>query len=134
MNREFVLFFCALWRGAFLMILYDFLRIYRNAHGCSRRFVSIQDLLYWLLTAFYLFVGLYRENSGVIRGYLLAGLLIGMAAWQYSLSPYFVRAGSWLWRKCVKIVKLPFAVLKKVRKRLNFSQKQDRMFLCRRKR
>lgn len=134
MSRELILFFCFFWRGAFLILIYDSLRIFRRVCHCSKYMVGLQDLLYWLFAAMYLFIGMYRENSGLVRGYLLAGLLCGCAAWYYSFSRGFVKLGSLFLEKLTDVIRMPFRTLKKLRKRLKFSRKQDRMFLCRRRR
>lgn len=120
MSREFVLFAKAFWYGSILLIAYDALRILRRCirHGWIA--VAAEDLVYWTYSAVYLFAKLYRENSGIVRGYFLLGLLAGMALYHRIASPFAVKYGSAALRKLLKAAQIPLKVFKKVIKRLKF--------------
>ena len=75
---ELQLFGKAVCCGAALAFLYEFFRILRKliAHGTF--WVSLEDLVYWLLCGFLIFRMLYRENSGAVRGFVMAAVVLGM--------------------------------------------------------
>ena len=64
--------------GILMMIAYDGIRIFRRIlpHGAAA--VAIEDLIYWLLCGVSIFRILYLENSGAIRGFAIAAVVLGM--------------------------------------------------------
>ncbi len=88
-----------LW-GIFLTLLYDLLRIFRRlvTHGTFA--LAAEDLLYWITCGILIFRMLYEENSGAIRGFAIAAVILGMLL-------------------CLQLEKF----LKKVRKKLHNSVK-----------
>lgn len=141
MIRELILCMIAIWAGARLSLVYDCLRILRNLFPHRGWLVSLEDLLFWLGAAIFLCVLLFRENSGALRTYLLAGVILGAVAWQKSLGPLFVRGFSFLLGKIFdflrKILRIPLGILHKttrnLAKRLKFLKTRVKMILCVRK-
>lgn len=76
--------------GLGLGLLYDLLRPLRLAAG--RWIGGALDLGYWLCVALTAFVCLLGLDEGHLRGYLLAALLLGAAAWALGPGP-LVRRG-----------------------------------------
>ena len=64
--------------GAVMMILYDGVRIFSRIlpHGAAA--VAAEDILYWLFCGVCIFRMLYVENSGAIRGFAIAAVVLGM--------------------------------------------------------
>ncbi|MCI8376809.1 MAG: spore cortex biosynthesis protein YabQ [Lachnospiraceae bacterium] len=64
--------------GVLMMIAYDALRIFRRIipHGAGA--VAVEDILYWLACGVCIFRMLYVENSGAIRGFAIAAVVLGM--------------------------------------------------------
>lgn len=118
MSRELLLFAKSIWYGAMLVLAYDLLRISRNVIRHSSAFMAFEDLCYWIFCALFLFVRYFQENSGILRGYLGAGVLIGSLACYVSISPYFVRFFTFLFKKVLIVLKMPLNLVKKVIKRL----------------
>ena len=83
-TRELILLACSIWQGAVLGFWYDLIKTARKLIRHSHAAVSAEDLCYWIAAALYLFVRIYGENSGILRGYLFGGILGGAAL---SLSP-----------------------------------------------
>ena len=76
-NRELILLACSIWQGAVLGFWYDLIKTARKLIRHSHAAVSAEDLCYWIAAALYLFVRIYGENSGILRGYLFGGILGG---------------------------------------------------------
>ena len=64
--------------GILMMILYDGIRIFRKLIRHSVAAVAVEDILYWLVCGVLIFRMLYLENSGAIRGFAIAAVIIGM--------------------------------------------------------
>ena len=64
--------------GVNLMVSYDLLRLFRLFVPHSSLAVNIEDFLYWIYCALMTFWLLFLENSGVLRGYVIVGVFIGM--------------------------------------------------------
>lgn len=77
--------------GAVLFLLYDVLRIFRRIIPHGNLWIGVEDLLYWLIYTGVVFVMLYRENDGRVRGFAIGGLVFGMFFYYLLLSRYVVR-------------------------------------------
>lgn len=87
-TRELILFACSIWQGAVLGFWYDLIKTARKLIRHSHAAVSAEDLCYWIAAALYLFVRIYGENSGVLRGYLFGGILGGAALYHASFGRF----------------------------------------------
>lgn len=113
--EELLLFLHALLAGVGLLMLYDVLRIFRRVVPHRGISVAIEDILYWIFNALCIFYMMYRENSGAVRGYMIAGIAIGMLGYNLTLSPYLVKGASKLLnaviggiRKLLSLILKPF--------------------------
>lgn len=91
MNREILMFAKSLLYGVIMMAGYDVFRILRRIIRHNPIWVIMEDLVYWISGGLFLFSRIYRENSGILRGYIFIGLLLGMILWHYSIGEYLVR-------------------------------------------
>ena len=120
MGRELVLFMNSLWYGAVLMMLYDGLRILRRVFSHSALLVGVEDLIFWIGSSFFLFTVFFRENSGILRIYLFVGAGVGVLAWHFSLSRFFVEVLVKILRKIKEIFGIPVRKAVILVKRLKF--------------
>ncbi len=72
--------------GAWLMIVYDFLRILRILIPHNFFWIGVEDFCYWIYCALVTFLLLYEENDGNLRSYAIVGMFIGMILFQYLVS------------------------------------------------
>lgn len=77
--------------GGLLIFVYDILRIVRQLIPHKPWIVAFEDILYWLGCALYIFIMLCRENEGLIRGFIMGAILLGMLLYNHLLSPYIIR-------------------------------------------
>ncbi len=120
LTTEVLLFAKAFWNGACLLLIYDVFRILRGVIRHGKILTALEDVGYWIFCAFYLLGYFYRENSGELRGYLFAGVLLGALACHASISRLFVALGTRLLKVCGKILGVPLKKIKKGIKRLKF--------------
>ena len=64
--------------GLFLMLCYDGLRLFRFFLYHGSLLTGLEDFLYWLFSGIMTFSLLFRENSGVLRAYVIVSVFAGM--------------------------------------------------------
>lgn len=72
--------------GAFLMALYDVLRIFRFLIPHSVWWTGMEDILYWLFSGWSTFRLLFYQNDGILRWYAVFGVFLGMLFYQWTVS------------------------------------------------
>ena len=98
-GHEAVFFCISILVGAGLFFLYDVLRIFRRIVSHGVIWISIEDIVYWLIYTGVVFVMLYQQNDGMVRGFALFGLAVGMLCYYALLSRYVVLVQVFLWKK-----------------------------------
>jgi spore cortex biosynthesis protein YabQ len=76
--------------GALILLAYDALRIIRRLIRQNAILVAIQDILFWVAAGVFIFAMIYKENNGIIRGFCVMGMSIGMVLYHYILSSLLV--------------------------------------------
>ena len=110
--------------GMLLIVFYDFLRIFRRVIKHNNFFVAVEDIIYWVVCSILIFRMMYVQNNGIIRGFSILAMLIGMLIFHHAISDFFVNIVAVLLHKIfhfigmvLKIVFKPFyLILKKVKK------------------
>ncbi len=81
--------------GILLMFVYDILRIFRQVARHGSAWMALEDLSYWIMVAFVSFSMLYLKNDGLIRGFAIGGIALGMFLYNQLISrhtvPHIVR-------------------------------------------
>lgn len=72
--------------GAFLMALYDALRMFRVLIPHGVWWTGLEDILYWLFSGWTTFLLLFYQNDGILRWYAVCGVLLGMLFYQWTIS------------------------------------------------
>lgn len=80
-----------LW-GLIILFVYDNLRILRRLVKHNNLVIAVQDLIFWVTASVFIFAMMYRENNGIIRGFSVMGMAIGMVLYHYILSELLVDA------------------------------------------
>lgn len=85
--EEVRLFFMSVGLGFFLAVIYEFLRLFRKLvkHALLAR--SVEDFCYWIFSGLACFVLIFRENDGILRGFVILGVLIGMLLQEWVIFP-----------------------------------------------
>lgn len=128
---EFQIFCYAIMLGAGCQLLYDGLRIIMTVFVKSAIGTGLLDVGFWGITAICMFVFMYQVNSGIIRGYSIVGMAIGMLLFEFSIGGLLVRyISKWLQsfikifrsivrkileiiKRLLKIIGKPFTILNK---------------------
>ena len=77
--------------GFLLILAFDLLRILRRLIPHRTGMVAVEDMLYCIGSAIFIFIMLCRENDGAIRGFCMLGMSVGMLLCNYAISPWLVK-------------------------------------------
>lgn len=94
--------------GALICVFYDIISAVRLTGNNSFISVCIQDLFFWIVSAFAVFFFLLGVSNGEIRGYIIFGILIGFILLKITLSKYIV-----------KTLKTVFKFIRKILRKIN---------------
>lgn len=90
-NQEVIFLGCAILSGAILFLLYDVFRIFRRLFAHGNILIAVEDFIYWMICTGVVFLLLYRENDGMVRGVAFGGILLGMLFYYILFSRNIIR-------------------------------------------
>lgn len=119
MNQAY-LFLVFILNGIIIGILFDFFRILRKTFKTTDFVTYIEDLLFWILTGFSIIYFICTFNNGEIRLFMILGIALGILAYMFILSSYFIKINviiiNFLKKIIGKIFKIIFIPLKFIKK------------------
>lgn len=80
----------SLFLGTVITFLYDNIRIARRLFKHHALFVSLEDLVFWIVVSFSIFTLQYYENNGVFRWFSILGALLGMFLYKETVGRFYV--------------------------------------------
>ncbi len=102
--REMDFFAVSFVLGIVLVLIYDCLRILRRLIRHGVIWISLEDLCYWVFTAFVIFAMLYQKNDGLIRGFSIGGIVLGMFLYNQFISGYTVKYIAHVLKKIIRFL------------------------------
>lgn len=115
--KEADFFVVSMFSGCLMVFVYDVLRVLRRLLSHGTVLIAIEDILYWIFCAFFIFAMLYQKNEGLIRGFAIGAILLGMLLYNHFISPRVIKGVVWLAKKVLWIISTPFRLAKKLLKR-----------------
>lgn len=109
---EMTLFGICMLLGAMLAFGYDMIRCFRIFVPHPDVLVDIEDLSFWMFTAWMVFRTLVIYNRGALRAYAFIGMFLGVILYSLTLSRlllFIVHKMIPYWRKFFKLLAKPFA-------------------------
>lgn len=76
-EKELTVFLQAALAGNLVYLVYLVVRVFRRIVKHNLFWISFEDALFWIATAFYLFSEIYKTSNGTIRWYFVLGVLTG---------------------------------------------------------
>lgn len=114
---EFYIFLIAINYGLIIGCIYDFYRVFRHFSESKKVLTAIEDILFWIIIALIIFVFLVDKTNGIIRGFVILGIIIGYVFYIKVISKY-----SFSFLK--KIFKLILDLISEIMKVISYPFKQ----------
>ena len=76
-EKEVAIILVAFLDGALIALIYSAIQVFRRIIIHNLFWISIEDLLFWIVSAIYVFMEIVRACSGNIRWYFVLGILLG---------------------------------------------------------
>ncbi|MBQ8040537.1 MAG: spore cortex biosynthesis protein YabQ [Lachnospiraceae bacterium] len=89
--QEIQFLFYSLCLGVIITFVYDNIRVLRRVLRHNNFFVSLEDLLFWVVAAIAIFLLQHKENNGVFRWFSIIGAFVGMLLYRKILSNFYIR-------------------------------------------
>lgn len=107
--------------GMFIGLIYDIFRIKRKLVKTAAFFIYIEDLLFWIITAFIMFAFLFYINDGEIRIYIYLGVITGIILYSLLFSKLIIKCSVAIFNFIGRVVKFiihilsfPFKIIYKI--------------------
>lgn len=128
--------YAILW-GLELAIIYDAFAVFRILVKHKNFFIYIEDFIYWMFCAIFVFERLFEIGNGHMRWYMAFGVGIGMLSYKLTLSKWIVKGISfvlvklfWIIGKILNIFIKPIKfILRKIRKILCYIKVRSKSLL-----
>ena len=91
MSEDSIFLLHALLTGIFITFVYDGWIILRKVIPHKPLAESLEDMIFWIFCAIYVFVWLYRESNGTLRWFAVAGAVAGMILYKKTVSALWIK-------------------------------------------
>lgn len=78
-REEIIAFLTAVISGIIVRFIYQCIDCFRGIHRHKLSLIELEDIVFWIGTAIYLFVQIYHTSDGSIRWYFVLGIVLGVA-------------------------------------------------------
>ncbi|MCT4597513.1 MAG: spore cortex biosynthesis protein YabQ [Vallitalea sp.] len=102
-STQAITFMLSVLNGLFLGVIYDFIRIFRRIIKHSRLVVNVEDFIFWVFGSLIIFIEIFNNNDGTIRGFLYIGVFLGLIL-------YFLLISKWVLTIFMKL----YGIIKKI--------------------
>lgn len=107
MENQTYLFIIFILNGFLIGILFDIFRILRKSFKTSDFVTSIEDIIFWILTAFIILYSVFKFNNGRLRAFLFVGIAFGVLIYILAFSKIFIKINLYI----IKFIKKVFHYL-----------------------
>ena len=108
-----------------MILFYDLFRVIRRVIEHGTVWTAVEDFIYWLCCALFVFAMLYRENDG---------MAVGMLCYNRFVSPFFVKYMALIFGTVFRILRRVAGILcrplKKLKKILKKTVRLVKIGLC----
>ena len=77
-REEMMVFLAAVAAGGIVRLVYQCIRCFRRIVSHTLAAIGVEDMIFWLGSAVYMFVQIYHTSDGSIRWYFLLGVVLGV--------------------------------------------------------
>lgn len=91
MENQTYLFIVFILNGFLIGILFDIFRILRKSFKTSDFVTSIEDIIFWILSAFIVLYSVFKFNNGRLRAFIFVGIAFGVLIYILAFSKIFIK-------------------------------------------
>ena len=110
--------------GVILSICYDILRTIRRIIKHNELFIAIEDLVFFVLAGLYIFATLFENNNGIVRTFIIIGMIVGAYLFNSIIGKYLVKYISHFINMILKIIKKSIKMSLKLKRKGDLYEKQ----------
>ena len=85
------LFLIFIINGILIGIIFDIFRILRRSFKTSNLVTSLEDVLFWIISALLIMYSIFKFNNGQFRLYIFIGIFLGIAIYMLFFSKYIIK-------------------------------------------
>lgn len=78
-REELLIFIMAMIAGSVVRLSYRGISAFRKILRHKQWVINLEDLIFWIAAAIYMFVQIYHTSDGSIRWYFALGVVVGVA-------------------------------------------------------
>ena len=112
--------------GICIGVFFDFFRIQRKVFKINDIITCIQDILFWIISGIILIFVIVRYTDGVLRLYMIFGLILGVFLYFLSISKYFIKVSTFILGCVLRIMEILISPLKKIIKIIKKGWKKNK--------
>lgn len=105
---EALIFLHSFLLGVCITVVYDVFISLRKAFRHIRILIFIENSIFLLASTIAVFLLFYNMNSGILRGYAIFSIALGMLLYKWTISQYIVAVMSTIMKKTIYVVLKPF--------------------------
>lgn len=103
----------SLLMGITMTFVYDIFRILRRVWNHNQFLISLEDILFWMVTAVSVFYLMHTQSNGTLRWFAILGALCGMFVYKKTLSGFLVKWISFILGKIVGVCRKVLGIIGK---------------------
>lgn len=123
------MFVVSLTVGVLMGSSYDLLRIIRRFIPHKILSINIEDIAYWALWTYFLICILQKYNKGELRFYIVAGIIIGVIIYKYTIGCALIKATNYISKHVRELCRKIWNNNKKTNKTLKNERKKSKIKL-----
>lgn len=77
--------------GAFLMLLYDFILVFRSRKKVGKVRLLVEDWTFWGIASIFVFQMVFELNNGILRSFFVIAFLLGMVGYRKLVKDFVQR-------------------------------------------
>ncbi|GKX30535.1 hypothetical protein SH1V18_30150 [Vallitalea longa] len=110
-SAQAISFLMSILNGLFLGFVYDLLRVFRRIIKHPKWLINIQDLIFWLFGSIIIFIDIFKNNNGTLRGFLCIGVFLGLIFYFFLISKLVIKVFIKIYSFIANIIKFLFKLI-----------------------
>lgn len=106
-----LIFFMSIAIGFLIGFFYDLIRVFRRIFKHINLLVQIEDFVYWIFSAIFVFFITLYENKGEVRAFFILGVFLGMILYFCTISILFIKVSNEIIKFFKKVFIITFKII-----------------------